>query len=212
MVESQAEIRAIWAAGDADALARRLGQLKLELARRGALLTTSGPDAALAQLVAEYSVLLAAQRGDWALLERAYQQVRPFYDAVPAPRGDELRLPLAGMHPAPARRLSPPGERRGLPPPTYRALVQHLVDARLRDELVAASESAYASLSVEDACKLFRFASADELLAYGKLRGWVVTAGVLRFHAERRFAAASIDAQLLVAQTLDYAKELERIV
>lgn len=263
-----AEIRGSWAAGDAEGLARQLGQLKLELARRGSLLATSGEDAAVAQLVAEYSMLLAAQRGDWALMERAYQQVRPFHDARSSSSsstssssssssssnlGGELRLPLAGMHllrlvvlnqagafhselerlPAADRedpcvrfatdmeaallvgaysRVFAIVEQRGLPHPTYKALVQHLVDARVRDELIAASESAYASMRVDDACKLFRFASADELLAYGKPRGWVLEAGGLRFHAERRVAAANIDAQLLVAQTLNYAKELERIV
>ncbi len=112
--------------------------------------------------------------------------------------------------------------RNTVPAEPYVYLTELLMDT-IRSEIGASIEKAYPSLRVEDAQKLLRLSSAAETLAFAKQRGWLHSGDQLRFPVVaapvdespvggKRMPAGSVPPLQIIHQSLNYAKELERIV
>eukprot|EP01028_Stygiella_incarcerata_P013641 TRINITY_DN828_c1_g3_i1.p1 TRINITY_DN828_c1_g3~~TRINITY_DN828_c1_g3_i1.p1 ORF type:complete len:294 (+),score=81.88 TRINITY_DN828_c1_g3_i1:125-883(+) len=81
----------------------------------------------------------------------------------------------------------------------------------IRGEAAECAESSYQRLPLEYALELLMFSSIDDLLAYGKERGWVVVDGAFVF-GESSGDAHHGSARDVIAKTLKYAFEMDRIV
>ena len=103
--------------------------------------------------------------------------------------------------------------RAQAPDPLY-AHYMELLMATVRDEIGSCSEKAYVTLSMGEAQKLLKLESAQQTAAFVEQRGWAVADGVIRFKSGEKAppSAQDIPAAALMAQTLAYARELERIV
>lgn len=103
--------------------------------------------------------------------------------------------------------------RSALPDPSYEHFMTMLVDT-VRDEIASCAQSAYASLSRDEATRLLGFASASEFERYAAEREWTMDAngGVIFNEDAAPASAKDIPAASMINQTLLYAKELERIV
>uniref|UniRef100_A0A6S9RU20 CSN8/PSMD8/EIF3K domain-containing protein n=1 Tax=Chrysotila carterae TaxID=13221 RepID=A0A6S9RU20_CHRCT len=85
-----------------------------------------------------------------------------------------------------------------------------LVDT-VREEIAECSEKAYVSIGASELQSLLMLADETELAQYAEQRGWRVSGGVVTFgDGEPKLLA--LPATQLIAETLAYAKELERIV
>ena len=94
----------------------------------------------------------------------------------------------------------------------YLPFINKLTDT-VRDEIADCSASSYDTLSLDAAQRMMVFGSRDELLAYvqEKQPAWHVEAGVIHFNAAQA-ARLEVPAMTLIANSLAYATELERIV
>jgi len=103
--------------------------------------------------------------------------------------------------------------RTALPDPSYEHFMSMLMDT-VRNEIASCAQSAYASLSRDEAMRLLGFTSASEFERYAAEREWTMDAsGCVIFNEDVVPASAKdIPAASMINQTLLYAKELERIV
>ncbi|KAJ3092771.1 hypothetical protein HK102_003034 [Quaeritorhiza haematococci] len=100
--------------------------------------------------------------------------------------------------------------RANVPTEEYLFFIDILMGT-IRNEIASCSEKAYTSLPLEDAATLLYFKTPEEVLAFAKERGWHVN-GTNIFFAETDTDASEIPASKIIRHTLDYARELERIV
>uniref|UniRef100_A0A7S4M5K9 PCI domain-containing protein n=1 Tax=Vannella robusta TaxID=1487602 RepID=A0A7S4M5K9_9EUKA len=102
--------------------------------------------------------------------------------------------------------------RNEVPSSTYSNFMEQLVHT-VRDEIAACSEKAYAYLSVDQATKLFMF-QPQELNEFCEQRGWMIDGNRIVFNQEEEQEEdkRSIPSSKVIARTLLYARELERIV
>jgi 26S proteasome regulatory subunit N12 len=99
-------------------------------------------------------------------------------------------------------------------PPTYGPFLDHLLQA-VRSSIADGLEAAYETLPVGTACRMLKLADLDGLREYvEELReDWILEGDVVCFvPPESGRRAEDIPADTLIAQTLSYAAELERIV
>jgi 26S proteasome regulatory subunit N12 len=104
--------------------------------------------------------------------------------------------------------------KAALPSPEFGNFMKSLT-ATVKDEIAACMEKAYATLSAAAAAKMLGIGSGVEMNAFGESRGWVRSPDGLRFVFQKEKAppsAKDIPSGTLIAQTMMYAKELERIV
>lgn len=98
-----------------------------------------------------------------------------------------------------------------LPDPSYGIFMESLL-VTVRDRIADCLESAYRTLSLEAARKMLGFATIQELEEY-RVDDWVVENGELCFQPPSvGRKATDVPSMKLIAQTLSYATELERIV
>ena len=82
----------------------------------------------------------------------------------------------------------------------------------VRADVANCSEKAYSSLSVKDAQDIMFFDNEEQLKNFMKERpDWRIQDGRLMFQAQEA-AKVEIPSMRLIAQSLSYANELERIV
>jgi len=86
-----------------------------------------------------------------------------------------------------------------------------LLIGTVRSEIASCIEKAYNSLKVTNAQKLLRFNSADEFTDFATKRKWTITGDTCNFQTQEN-KKLTIPTMELIHQTLNYAKELERIV
>ena len=191
--------------GDLDAFARNVAQLKPHYAALGAGATTERKnhilglnlmhllvENRLSEFHSELELLTAAEASSAEIsfpihLER--QLMVGSYDEVLAANA---RVPHA----------------------SYGLFMDHLLTT-VRDSIADCLEVAYKTMSLDDAVKMMKFASRDELAAYMEecRDDWIVEGGSLCFApppAGRK--ADDIPSKKLIGQTLSYAAEFERIV
>ena len=101
---------------------------------------------------------------------------------------------------------------KDLPAPSYSFFIEYLMDLRLKDEIAECSEKSYVSLPVAAGQKLLNFRSQDDFVAYAKQRGWEVKNGRVDVQKKEEDNKAQVPSLQIIAQTLQYVKELERIV
>lgn len=191
--------------GDLDAFARNVAQLKPHYAALGAAATTARKnhilglnlmhllvENRLSEFHSELELLTSAEASSPEIsfpihLER--QLMVGSYDEVLAANS---RVPHA----------------------SYGLFMDHLLTT-VRDNIADCLEVAYKTMSLDDAVKMMKFASRDELAAYVEecRDDWIVEGGSLCFApppAGRK--ADDIPSKKLIGQTLSYAAEFERIV
>jgi 26S proteasome regulatory subunit N12 len=102
-----------------------------------------------------------------------------------------------------------------LPDPSYKVFVDELQQT-VRDSIADGMEVAYTSLSLQDAAKMMKFNTIDDLLTYIQdyRDDWIIENGDrLAFQpANTTLQASDINAQEWIQQSLQYATEMERII
>ncbi|KAI8586842.1 hypothetical protein HDU88_008997 [Geranomyces variabilis] len=102
--------------------------------------------------------------------------------------------------------------RANVPAEEYAFFVDILVGT-IRDEIASCSEKAYDSLPLPDAATLLYFKSEAEVVAFANERGWKINPKDKKvYFRETDLDATDIPADQVIHQTLEYARELERIV
>ena len=105
---------------------------------------------------------------------------------------------------------------KSIPDPSYQFFIDNLLQT-VRDSIADCVEVSYKSLKTKDAVEIMKFDSLDDLMEYVKecRDDWIVDEGKgeLCFQpADSGSKASDIPSKKLIAQTLSYATELERIV
>lgn len=101
-----------------------------------------------------------------------------------------------------------------VPDPSYSFFMDNLLQT-VRDSIADCLEVGYKTMKLSDAVGLMRFESEEELRGYMEeyRDDWIVEGGVLCFQPpEGGSKASDIPSMKLIAQSLTYATELERIV
>merc|ERR1712238_243470 len=101
-----------------------------------------------------------------------------------------------------------------VPDPSYSFFMDNLLQT-VRDSIADFLEVGYKTMKLGDAVGLMRFKSEEELRGYMEeyRDDWIVEGGVLCFQPpEVGSKASDIPSMKLIAQSLSYATELERIV
>ena len=103
---------------------------------------------------------------------------------------------------------------RDIPHPSYQFFLDHLQQT-VRDSIADGIEVAYESLALQDAAKMMKFATVNELNEYiQEFRDdWIIEGDSLTFQpATTTLQASDIAAKDWIKQSLQYATELERII
>lgn len=85
----------------------------------------------------------------------------------------------------------------------------------IRSEIASCSEKAYPSLPIANAKNLLFLESEGSVVDFAKERGWVVKDGRIYFPLQRGEEASEekdMASELMIANTIGYARELETIV
>lgn len=101
-----------------------------------------------------------------------------------------------------------------VPDPSYGFFMENLLET-VRDSIADCVEVSYKSMKLDDAVTMMKFESKDELREYvsEKREDWIVEGGELTFQPPPMGSkAVDIPSMKLMAQSLSYATELERIV
>mmetsp|Transcript_3574 Transcript_3574/g.7102 ORF Transcript_3574/g.7102 Transcript_3574/m.7102 type:complete len:259 (+) Transcript_3574:53-829(+) len=101
-----------------------------------------------------------------------------------------------------------------VPDPSYGFFMDNLLET-VRDSIADCVEVAYKSMKLTDAVTMMKFESTEELEEYinEKREDWIVEGGMLTFQPPPAGSkAVDIPSMNLIAQSLSYATELERIV
>eukprot|EP01132_Coremiostelium_polycephalum_P005035 gene5035-6265_t len=100
--------------------------------------------------------------------------------------------------------------RSGVPSEYYHIFIDTLSEA-IKEDIANCSEKSFKSLSLADAEKVLLFNNNNQFTEYIKKREWTVEGNRIVF-ANNNASNVEIPALQLIHQTLNYAKELERIV
>ncbi|KAI5638908.1 CSN8/PSMD8/EIF3K family domain-containing protein [Phthorimaea operculella] len=102
-----------------------------------------------------------------------------------------------------------------VPAELYTFFMDTLLDT-VRGEIAACIEKAYLCITVSEAARRLNLPSQQDVLEYGKKRGWVLGAdNCYHFNAAEETCAAAagiLPSAELAEQTIEYAKHLEMIV
>lgn len=100
-----------------------------------------------------------------------------------------------------------------MPSPHYGCFMDMLLDT-VREAIAECSEVAYTTLSLKAAREMMIFESEAELLAYvaDNRPEWLVADGAIHFEGVKSKKVQEIPSMRLIAETLSYATEIERIV
>jgi len=106
------------------------------------------------------------------------------------------------------------GASAHVPDPLYKFFIENLLHT-VRDSIADCLEVAYKTIKLKDAMLMMKFHNQDELNDYIQecQEDWVVQDDTLCFQPpEVGYKASDIPSEKLIAQSLSYATELERIV
>lgn len=104
--------------------------------------------------------------------------------------------------------------KSNVPDPTYNFFMENLLET-VRDSIADCIEVSYKSMKLDDAIVMMKFDSSSELQEYvqEKREDWIVEGDRLMFQPPPMGSkAVDIPSMKLMAQSLSYATELERIV
>lgn len=106
--------------------------------------------------------------------------------------------------------------KSNIPDPSYTFFIDNLLQT-VRDSIADCVEVSYKSLKMKDAVEIMKFDSVNDLMDYVKecRDDWIIdeVKKELCFQlADGGYKASDIPSEKLIAQTLSYATELERIV
>ncbi|KAI9009554.1 Rpn12-like protein [Gaertneriomyces semiglobifer] len=102
--------------------------------------------------------------------------------------------------------------RANVPAEEYAFFVDILMGT-IREEIASCSEKAYKELPLTDAATLLYLKTVDEVLGFAKERGWNVNEKEQKVcFGEANSDELGIPAEKMINQSLEYARELERIV
>jgi len=106
--------------------------------------------------------------------------------------------------------------RNQVPAPEFSYFMDILVTT-IQNEIASCCEKAYRSLPLHEISTMLFFGKGDDILAFASQRGWTVNTGnVVHFRAGAEGSTEEQQPQLpvhkILSQTMEYAKELERIV
>lgn len=101
-----------------------------------------------------------------------------------------------------------------IPDPSYGFFMDNLLQT-VRDSIADCVEVSYKTMKTEDAMKMMKFDSPQQLMEYVQecRDDWIVEGGSLCFQPPPTGSKASdIPSMKLIAQSLSYATEMERII
>jgi 26S proteasome regulatory subunit N12 len=101
-----------------------------------------------------------------------------------------------------------------IPDPSYAFFMDNLL-VTVRDSIADCVEVSYKTMHIADAVKIMKFESEKDLLEYCQefRDDWLIEGGELCFQpSDDGVKASDIPSKKLIAQTLSYATELERII
>jgi 26S proteasome regulatory subunit N12 len=101
-----------------------------------------------------------------------------------------------------------------IPDPSYAFFMENLLQT-VRDSIADCMEVSYKAMKLSDAMTMMKFSSAKELMEYVQEArdDWIVEGDLLCFQPPPTGSKASdIPSMTLIAQSLSYATELERII
>lgn len=102
--------------------------------------------------------------------------------------------------------------RQVVPAPEYLFFVDILMGT-IRNSIASCAEKAYDYLPFEDAATLLYFKTNAELLSFAKEAGWLIDSKASKIYFEQSGSLVQeIPANKVIKNTLEYARELERIV
>lgn len=102
--------------------------------------------------------------------------------------------------------------RQDVPADEYLFFIDILMGT-IRNEIASCSEKAYTSLPLADAATLLFFKNTEEILVFGKERGWTVVPTEKKIYFQKvDNETTGLPAEQIIQQTLTYARELEQIV
>jgi len=104
--------------------------------------------------------------------------------------------------------------KSNVPDPSYQFFMENLLET-VRDSIADCVEVSYKSMKLTDAVTMMKFESTEELREYvqEKREDWIVEGDQLTFQPPPTGSkAVDIPSMNLIAQSLSYATELERIV
>lgn len=94
--------------------------------------------------------------------------------------------------------------------------IQQILKNQIRSEIASSSERAYPSLPISSTKSLLFLNSEGEVIQFANHRGWIVKEGHIYFPsttADGEDGASAKDmSQMIMENTLGYARELETIV
>lgn len=105
--------------------------------------------------------------------------------------------------------------KRGEAPCDEYGVFSEILRAQIRSEIASSSERAYPSLPLGSTKSLLFLDSEGDVVSYARSRGWIVRDGTIYFPTVKEEEAASGDkefSQMIIENTLGYARELETIV
>jgi len=102
--------------------------------------------------------------------------------------------------------------RGNVPAESYNFFIDILLNT-IRDEIAGCLEKAYTKIKFNEAARMLFFESQKPLKSYVEERGWKVKSdNFIHFTLEEKKTDEMIPAKELATRTIDYARELERIV
>jgi 26S proteasome regulatory subunit N12 len=102
--------------------------------------------------------------------------------------------------------------KESIPDPYYQFFVNKLLSA-IKDEIASCAEVAYRHLSLEEVRDVLQLSSLDEALQYTTARKWTMEGSNFVFRqVSEQVDGVTAQSSSLLTQSLNYAKELEKIV
>ncbi|KAI0243802.1 regulatory particle non-ATPase [Massospora cicadina] len=102
--------------------------------------------------------------------------------------------------------------RDQVPAPEFGYFMNILVST-IQNEIASCCEKAYHSLPIQQIATMLFFNKGDDILAFASQRGWNINSDhTVVFRPKSSAQSHTLPIHKILAQTMDYAKELERIV
>ncbi|KAK9761954.1 regulatory particle non-ATPase [Basidiobolus ranarum] len=102
--------------------------------------------------------------------------------------------------------------RSEVPAEEYSFFIDILMET-IRNEIAGCSEKAYESLPLGDAATLLFFKKLEDVLTFAQERGWTINPTDKKIYfTTKHEEVVDIPSNKIIAQSLNYARELERIV
>jgi len=146
----------------------------------------------------------------------AQNQVAEFHTEIERLEYDEIHSDIYIKHPIQIEQYLMEGNynklflaQSNIPSESYGYFIEILLQT-IRDEIASCLEKAYATMDIDEACRLLHLKNVKELQNYSKQRSWVIDARQIRFPREE--VIDTIPSKPVTTMMLGYACDLEMII